>query len=135
MCAELADCNPSSAQHCPGTSALAGGWSIGKLQSHRIANSRVVRISETVRTIDRVGTVDHEIVNLDRIPVHRPGMDECNQGVKAIKHLSGGVIHEKLAFLRDGVSKVRAQSEKKTDRIRWTRRHHDMFPRFACLLS
>src|SRR5258707_1692717 len=105
MRTEFADCNPRSAQHCAGRSALAGSGSIRELQSHRIAYSRVVGVTKTVRTVDSVGIVTHEIVNLDRIPLHRPGMGQCDNRVETIQYFrSGGVVDETFPFLRDWIS-------------------------------
>src|SRR5258708_32961545 len=135
MWTALADCNPRSPQHRPGISALAGSGSVRELQWYRVADSRVVGVPETVRTVDRVRTAAHEIVNLDRIPLHRLGVRNCDECMKMTKNFRGdGVVHEKFAFLRDGVSYIRAQREEETDRIRRTCRRHDIFSRFACLL-
>src|ERR1700680_2432805 len=136
MRAELADGNSGAPQHGSGTSALADSRSIAELQSHRAANARVIGVPEAVGTVDRVRTAGHEIVNLDGIPLHRIGMGNCDECMKAIEHLrSDRVIHETLTVFGDGVSKIRAHGEEKTDRIRRTRRHDDAFSGFTRFLS
>src|SRR5712671_2385718 len=136
MWAESADCNSRASQHCPATSALAGSGSIRELQSHRIAYSRVVGVTKTVRTVDSVGIVTHEIVNLDRIPLHRPDMRHLDEHVETIQYFrSDGVVHEMFTVFGDRISEIRTQREEKADRIRRIRRHHDAFPGFASFLS
>src|ERR1700723_744597 len=81
---ELADCSSRSPPHRAGTSARAGRRSIRELQSHCIADSRVIGVTKTVRTVDRDGFPDHEIVNLDRIPLHTAGMGQFDERVQSI---------------------------------------------------
>src|SRR5712672_2192143 len=128
----LGDRNPRAAQHCAGRSALASSRSVRELQSHRVADSGVVGIAETIWTVDCVGTANHEIVNLDRIPLHRPDMRHLDERVEAIQYFrSDGVVYETFTVFGDGISEIRTQREEKADRIRRTRRHHDAFPGFA----
>src|SRR5882757_7706010 len=95
MWTALGDRNPRSAQHCASRSALASSGSLRELQSHRITYSRVVGVAKTVRTVDSVRIASHEIVNLDRIPLHRPDMRYLDERVEAIQYFrSDGVVHE-----------------------------------------
>src|SRR6202041_810674 len=88
MWTELADCNPRPPKHCARTPALTGSRSIAEFQSHRVADSRVVGISKTVRTVDRVGSAGHEVVHLDRIPLPRTRMCDCDQDRKSTRLIS-----------------------------------------------
>src|SRR5580692_664633 len=136
MRTELADCGSRSPQHRAGTSARADPRSIRELQSHWIADSRVIGVTKTVRTVDCVGFADHEIVNLDRIPLHTAGMGQFDERVQSIQYLgTDRVVHEMVTFLGNGVSETSAQGEEKTDCIRRTRWYHDVFCRFARSLS
>src|SRR5258707_8319254 len=114
MWTELADCNARASQHCPGTFALAGSGSIRELQSHRVSRSRVVGVTKTVRTIDSVGIASHEIVDLDRIPLHRPDMRHLDERVEAIQYFrSDGVVYETFTVFGDRISEIRTQREEK----------------------
>src|SRR5882757_6125206 len=116
MWTALGDRNPRSAQHCAGRSTLASSGSIRELQSHRIAYSRVVGVTKTVRTIDSVGIASHEIVNLDRIPLHRLRMRHFDKRVETIQYFrSDGVVYETFTVFGDGISQIRTQREEKAD--------------------
>jgi hypothetical protein len=63
-------------------------------------------------------------------------MGQFDERVQAIQHIRGdGGVHETFTLFEERISEVRAQREEKTDRIRWTRRHRDVFRRFARFLS
>src|ERR1700693_5598397 len=64
MRTELADCSSRSPQHRARTSARAGPRSIRELQSHCIADSRVIGVTKTVRTVERDGFPEYENENM-----------------------------------------------------------------------
>src|SRR3984957_5423315 len=80
----LANGNARPTQHGSRTALPAGCGGIGELQLHSPAGAGIIRISKAVGAVDRIRSRSHEIVDLDRIPLHRVGVGCRNQGVEAI---------------------------------------------------